>query len=429
MIASDIHGSEYYCKKMLGCLEKEQADRLILLGDILYHGPRNDLPKEYCPKAVIALLNQQKDKILCVRGNCEAEVDQMVLEFPVMADYAIIFCGSRMMFVTHGHLFNENNLPPMNKGDILLHGHTHILAAENRESYVYLNPGSVSIPKNGNVPSYMIYEDDCFTIKDLEGSVLKQLSLKNNNLTEDINNLVKEPFPDKSTIDAFTKFCRIVRTLRAPNGCPWDRVQTHESLKTCLIEEAYEVVEAIQRFSDTNDAANLKEELGDVLLQVILHGQIASEEGIFELKDIIDEISKKMIRRHPHVFGTKAVDDASQVVINWEEIKRQEKKENGLQYENELEMIPKAFPALIRAQKVLKKSEIAKNSSIEQLCITAKEKITKLQCDNNQKDLDIEEIIGTLLLDVTNLAMQYNKNSEQLLAQSVQKLIDKSKES
>ncbi|MCI6675646.1 MAG: MazG family protein [Clostridiales bacterium] len=259
--------------------------------------------------------------------------------------------------------------------------------------------------------------------------MLKQLSLKNNNLTEDINNLLKEPFPDESTIDAFAKFCRIVRILRAPNGCPWDRAQTHESLKTCLIEEAYEVVEAIQRFSDTNDAANLKEELGDVLLQVILHGQIASEEGIFELKDIIDEISKKMIRRHPHVFGTKAVDDASQVVINWEEIKRQEKKENGLQYENELEMIPKAFPALIRAQKVLKKSEIAKNSSIEQLCIAAKEKITKLQCDNNQKDLDIEEIIGTLLLDVTNLAMQYNKNSEQLLAQSVQKLIDKSKES
>ena len=147
MIASDLHGSAYYCKKMLDCYDKERADRLILLGDLLYHGPRNDLPRDYCPKEVINLLNQRKNQILCVRGNCEAEVDQMVLEFPVMAEYAIFSLDSRMIFATHGHVFHERNLPPLQPGDILLHGHTHIWAAEKKSNYIYLNPGSISIPK------------------------------------------------------------------------------------------------------------------------------------------------------------------------------------------------------------------------------------------------------------------------------------------
>ena len=130
MIASDIHGSAYYCEKMLNAFEREGADTLVLLGDILYHGPRNDLPREYDPKAVIALLNAQKDKLLCVRGNCDSDVDQMVLSFPMMAEYAILSIAGKTIYATHGHVFNNGNLPPLATGDILLHGHTHVPACE-----------------------------------------------------------------------------------------------------------------------------------------------------------------------------------------------------------------------------------------------------------------------------------------------------------
>ena len=165
MIASDIHGSAYYCLEMLDAMKKECPDRLLLLGDILYHGPRNDLPLEYEPKKVIKMLNEVKEKLFCVRGNCDTEVDQMVLDFPVMADYALILYGERNLYATHGHIYNENNLPPLKNGDILIHGHTHVLKAEKREDYTLLNPGSVSIPKEGNPPSYAILEDGLFTIK------------------------------------------------------------------------------------------------------------------------------------------------------------------------------------------------------------------------------------------------------------------------
>ena len=171
MFASDIQGSAYYCRKMLEAYQAEEAGRLILLGDILYHGPRNDLPKEYAPKEVIAMLNLMKNDICAVRGNCEAEVDQMVLDFPVMADYALILYGERNLYATHGHIYNENNLPP------LIHGHTHVLKAEKREDYTLLNPGSVSIPKEGNPPSYAILEDGLFTIKGFDGTIIKELQL------------------------------------------------------------------------------------------------------------------------------------------------------------------------------------------------------------------------------------------------------------
>ena len=177
MFASDIHGSAYYCRKMLEAYQAEEAGRLILLGDILYHGPRNDLPKEYAPKEVIAMLNPMKNDICAVRGNCEAEVDQMVLDFPVMADYALILYGERNLYATHGHIYNENNLPPLKNGDILIHGHTHVLKAEKREDYTRLNPGSVSIPKEGNPPSYAILEDGLFTIKGFDGTIIKELQL------------------------------------------------------------------------------------------------------------------------------------------------------------------------------------------------------------------------------------------------------------
>ncbi len=170
MIASDIHGSAYFCAKMLKAYEKEQAQKLILLGDILYHGPRNDLPREYAPKEVIAMLNPRKEEILCVRGNCDTEVDQMVLEFPIMADYGFLYERGRMIFLTHGHVFHEGHLPMLKKGDILLHGHTHVPVCREHEDYLYLNPGSVSIPKEGSAHSYLVYEEGRFTWKDLDGN-------------------------------------------------------------------------------------------------------------------------------------------------------------------------------------------------------------------------------------------------------------------
>ncbi|MEG1821888.1 MAG: phosphodiesterase [Clostridiales bacterium] len=177
MIASDIHGSLFYANKMVELYKEEKCEKLILLGDILYHGPRNDLPKEYNPKGVIALLNPLKKEILCVRGNCEAEVDQMVLDFPVLADYMILFLDNRMVYVTHGHIHNEKNLPPLNKGDILLHGHTHLQAMEDKGDYIYINPGSVSIPKGNDVNSYMIYENGTYTIKDFNKNTIKEISI------------------------------------------------------------------------------------------------------------------------------------------------------------------------------------------------------------------------------------------------------------
>jgi len=169
MIASDIHGSAYYCEQLLLAWEREKADKLVLLGDILYHGPRNDLPKEYAPKKVIELLNPMKEKLLCVRGNCEAEVDQMVLDFPVLADYAVLFMEEATIYATHGHIYNEDNPLPMEKGAVLLHGHTHVPKCIVHEDYIYMNPGSVSIPKEESPHSYMTVEDGVFLWKDLEG--------------------------------------------------------------------------------------------------------------------------------------------------------------------------------------------------------------------------------------------------------------------
>ena len=148
-----------------------QADRLLLLGDILYHGPRNDLPRDYAPKEVLAMLNEQKDRIFCVRGNCDTEVDQMVLSFPILADYCILAAGSRLFYATHGHNHNLQSLPPLQPGDILLHGHTHIPAWERFGAQnLYLNPGSVSIPKAGSAHSYLILQDSTLTWKSLDGT-------------------------------------------------------------------------------------------------------------------------------------------------------------------------------------------------------------------------------------------------------------------
>lgn len=179
MIASDLHGSAYYCRKMLEAFEREGADRLFLLGDLLYHGPRNDLPREYAPKEVIPLLNGKKEKLLCVRGNCDAEVDQMVLEFPVLADYAVLPVGRRLIYATHGHIYHVKNLPPLAPGDVLLHGHTHVPAwTEFGQGNLYMNPGSVSIPKENSPHSYMTLEENTMQWKELESSaVFHELTL------------------------------------------------------------------------------------------------------------------------------------------------------------------------------------------------------------------------------------------------------------
>lgn len=173
-IASDIHGSAYYCKKMIEAFGKEGADRMLLLGDILYHGPRNDLPRDYDPKKVIEMLNERKEDILCVRGNCDSEVDQMVLNFPILSDYCIIAEGKQIVYATHGHIYHEQHLPPLHKGDILLHGHTHIPKCVEHEDYIYMNPGSVSIPKEDSYHGYMIFENGKFIWKDFEGNIYKE---------------------------------------------------------------------------------------------------------------------------------------------------------------------------------------------------------------------------------------------------------------
>ena len=175
--ASDLHGSFHGAKKMALAYEKENADKLILLGDLLYHGPRNELPKKYDPKAVAALLNEMKQEILCVRGNCDCEVDQMLLEFPILSDYTLLFADGRTMFATHGHKFSASALPQLNDGDVFLQGHTHIPCACFSNGIYLLNPGSVSLPKENYKRSYLVYETGVFTIKDFKGNILAELAL------------------------------------------------------------------------------------------------------------------------------------------------------------------------------------------------------------------------------------------------------------
>lgn len=166
-IASDIHGSEHFCRIMAEKYKEEGADRLVLLGDILYHSPRNDLPHGYNPKGVIEILNSLKNEILCVKGNCDAYVDSMVLKFSVTAEMLMLFLDGKTVFATHGHIYNPQNMPPHKPGDILLGGHTHIPANEVIGDMLYINPGSVSIPKGESTNSYMIFDNGSFTLKNL----------------------------------------------------------------------------------------------------------------------------------------------------------------------------------------------------------------------------------------------------------------------
>lgn len=174
---SDIHGSLYYLKKAIEAYQREKADYIVIIGDELYHGPRNPLPQDYNPKEVAALLNQYKEKIIAIRGNCDGEVDQMMLDYPMMGEYSIILYQGRKIFLTHGHVYNKDNLPNLGENDILIYGHTHIPVAEKINSIYVFNPGSISLPKEDNPHSYAILENDSFEIKELGGGVIKSISL------------------------------------------------------------------------------------------------------------------------------------------------------------------------------------------------------------------------------------------------------------
>lgn len=179
MFASDIHGSAYWAKKIVERFVEEDADYLVLLGDILYHGPRNPLPQDYNPQVVIKLLNSIKDKIIAVRGNCDSEVDQMVLEFPIMADYNIMPVKHRKIMVSHGHIYDESKLPiSLSKGDVFIFGHIHVPVLKQLEGIYILNPGSATLPKENHPNTYATLVGDHFKVKTFDGEVYKDLHLK-----------------------------------------------------------------------------------------------------------------------------------------------------------------------------------------------------------------------------------------------------------
>ena len=173
LIASDIHGSAVWCEQLLEAREREAPERMLLLGDLLYHGPRNDLPEGYAPRRVIELLNAVAGTLLCVRGNCEAEVDQMVLRFPVLAEYCALFLDGRVFYATHGHHLKDS-LPPLPRGSVLFAGHTHIPDYRFEDGWLYVNPGSVAIPKAGTPHGYMTLEDGLLRWIDLEKGVYRE---------------------------------------------------------------------------------------------------------------------------------------------------------------------------------------------------------------------------------------------------------------
>ena len=178
LICSDIHGDIEGAENIIRFFNDEKCDKILILGDILYHGPRNNLPQGYAPKAVIKLLNEYKDKIIAVRGNCDAEVDDMVLDFSILADYAILELDGATVFATHGHHYNTVTPPNLSPGSILLHGHTHVPKVEEfGNDNLYINPGSVSLPKEDNPKTLMIYEDSCFTLYDMNKNVIMMTNI------------------------------------------------------------------------------------------------------------------------------------------------------------------------------------------------------------------------------------------------------------
>ena len=177
LIASDLHGSSACCQKLFHRFEEEKAERILLLGDLLYHGARNALPQDYETITTAELLNEYKDVITCVRGNCDSEVDQMVLAFPIMQDFTALVESGCLIMATHGHLYDEHSRLPLIGVDVLLSGHTHVPVCHDFGNFVAMNPGSVSIPKGGSRHSYMTLENGLYIWKDLEGEAYKRFEM------------------------------------------------------------------------------------------------------------------------------------------------------------------------------------------------------------------------------------------------------------
>ena len=178
IFASDIHGSAYYCRKLLNVFEYSGAEQLILMGDLLYHGARNDLPEEYGTKDCTQQLNEYAGKIIACRGNCDSEIDQMVLQFPIMSDYNLLNLNGITFFQTHGHLYNPEKLPPMGVCRAFVFGHIHLPVARRQDDVYILNPGSTSIPKGGFPNSYAVLDDNVWTVKDFEGNEIKSIVIE-----------------------------------------------------------------------------------------------------------------------------------------------------------------------------------------------------------------------------------------------------------
>lgn len=224
----------------------------------------------------------------------------------------------------------------------------------------------------------------------------------------------------------YDDFVEIIKILRSENGCPWDREQTHESLRPCLMEEAAEVLAAIRILKETGNPENLQEELGDVLLQVVMHAQIAKEEGLFTMEDVVNDVATKMVRRHPHVFGTVEVEDSDEVLQNWEEIKKKE-KEGKSWVESPLKEIPRELPALTRAPKVLKKADKVydRRNSFEEDVTVMSESIKTLEMAADQKDKQaLETEVGNILMALSDIAKQYKLSMEQILTDRIDDFIE-----
>lgn len=225
----------------------------------------------------------------------------------------------------------------------------------------------------------------------------------------------------------YEDFLEIIKTLRGENGCPWDRVQTHESLKPCMMEEAAELLASIRIYSQTKDPENMREELGDVLLQVVMHAEIASEEGLFTMADVVDEVSRKMLRRHPHVFGTRSAETSEEALMNWEEIKKEEKKDKKW-ITSPLQEIPRELPALTRATKILKKidNHYEKGHTYEEDVEALQEAVGALkECGHEPYGKELEKIMGDILIRLSDIARIAKIPQEQILTDRIEDLIDK----
>ncbi|MCI8381432.1 MAG: MazG family protein [Lachnospiraceae bacterium] len=225
---------------------------------------------------------------------------------------------------------------------------------------------------------------------------------------------------------SFEDFVKIIEKLRAKDGCPWDREQTHDSLRPCMMEEAAEFVSSIRIYHESGSAENMREELGDILLQVVMHSVIAQEEGLFTLGDVIEEVSEKMIRRHPHIFGTVQVDSSAEVLQNWDEIKKKE-KEGKSWIESPLREIPKELPSLTRGPKVLKKIDKlykaapSRAENAEKLLETVKELAA---CDEKTEKAKVETLLGDALLGLCEIARREKIPAEQVLMDRIEELIE-----